>query len=193
MAFIPAHAYNLPNLLTFSRILLIPILVVFMLLPHAWAAWTALAIYIPGAITDYLDGYYARQLNQSSPIGRFLDPIADKLFVGAILFLLVASDRLVGIWVVPALVILMRELFVAGLREALGPKDIVVHVSQLAKWKTACQMTAIGFLIVWPFVSDYEIINLLVKWIGQLGLLAATVLTVKTGYDYAKAGLKHLV
>ena len=193
MAFTPHHIYNLPNILTFSRILFIPVLIVLLLLPHGWAAWAALAVYVPAAITDYLDGYYARQLNQASAIGRFLDPIADKLFVGAILFLLVASQRLTGIWVIPALIVLMRELFVAGLREALGPKEIIMHVSKLAKWKTACQMTAIGFLMVWPFVSDHEWVNLLVKWIGQLGLLAATVLTVKTGYDYAKLGLKYLV
>jgi cardiolipin synthase len=179
---------DIPNLLTISRIVTIPVMVALFFVPKAWAAWTILAIYAPAAATDYLDGYLARSLQVTSPIGRFLDPIADKLFVGALLFMLAAVHRLEGVWALPALIILIREIFIAGLREYLGPLNIQVPVSQMAKWKTGVQMTAIGFLIVGPFAPEW----IPALEIGQLGLIIAMALAVKTGWDYTKIALPHL-
>ena len=179
---------NIPNLLTMSRIVSIPLMVALFFVPQAWAAWTILAIYAPAAATDYLDGYLARSLSITSPIGKFLDPIADKIFVGALLFMLAAIGRLAGVWALPALAILLREIFIAGLREYLGPLNISVPVTNLAKWKTGMQMTAIGFLIVGPYAPDW-IPSL---WIGQIGLLIAMVLALKTGWDYTKNALPHI-
>lgn len=180
--------HHIPNILTLSRIVTIPLMVALFFVPKAWAAWTILAIYAPAAATDFLDGYLARSLQLTSPIGKFLDPIADKLFVGALLFMLAAVNRLDGFWVVPALIILMREIFIAGLREYLGPLNIQIPVSNLAKWKTGVQMTAIGFLIVGPYAPDW-IPSL---WIGKIGLVAAMVLAVKTGWDYAKNTMPYI-
>lgn len=181
----PPRKTDIPNLLTLSRMILLPIMIVLLLIHKPWAAWTALALYAPAAATDYLDGYFARLYNQPSKIGTFLDPIADKLFVGAILFMLAATNRLGGWWAVPALLIMMRELFIAGLREFLAGQDIPMPVSRLAKWKTGVQMTAIGFLIMWPYVTP-EWFSISVEWIGKAGIIAAMVLTLKTGWDYTK-------
>lgn len=180
---------NLPNILTFSRILAIPVMMVLFFFPFQWAAWTALFIYIPAAVTDFLDGYFARAHKTISPIGQFMDPIADKLFVGSMLFLLVAFDRLTGIWVLPAVIIFMREIFIAGLREYLGPMNIQLPVSRLGKWKTAIQMTAIGFLIVAGY-NPFEWIP--ERSIGQIGLTIAMILTIKSGFHYTVAGIKHI-
>lgn len=179
---------DIPNLLTLSRIVAVPAMVALFFIPKAWAAWAILAIYAPAAATDYLDGYLARSMRVTSPIGKFLDPISDKIFVGALLFMLAAVHRLEGIWVIPALLILMREIFIAGLREYLGPLNIQVPVSNLAKWKTGVQMGAIGFLIVGPYAPDW-IPSL---WIGQIGLLVAMVLALKTGWDYTKVAMPHI-
>ncbi len=180
---------NLPNILTFARILAIPVITILFFFPFQWAAWAALFIYIPAALTDFFDGYFARAHQTITPIGKFMDPIADKLFVGAMLFLLVAFDRLTGIWVLPAVIIFMREMFIAGLREYLGPMNIQLPVSRLGKWKTMIQMTAIGFLIV----SGYNTITWIPEQsIGQLGLTLAMFMTVKSGLDYAAVGLKHI-
>lgn len=180
---------NLPNILTFSRILSIPIMTILFFFPFQWAAWAALFVYIPAAFTDFLDGYFARAHKTISPIGQFMDPIADKLFVGAMLFLLVAFDRLTGIWVLPAVLIFMREIFIAGLREYLGPMNVKLPVSQMGKWKTAIQMTAIGFLIVAGY-NPFEWLP--VKWIGQIGLTIAMILTLQSGLQYTVIGLKHI-
>ncbi len=180
--------HHIPNLLTLSRIVTIPLMVLLFFVPKAWAAWTILAIYAPAAVTDFLDGYIARSLSLTSPVGKFLDPIADKLFVGALLFMLAAVDRLDGVWALPALAILLREIFIAGLREYLGPLNVQIPVSTLAKWKTGVQMGAIGFLIVGPYAPDW-IPSL---WIGKLGLLIAMVLALQTGWNYAKTAMPYI-
>ena len=187
----PPRKSDIPNILTVSRLVIIPFMVIFFLIKQPWAAWTVLALYIPAAVSDYFDGYFARMYKSESPIGVFLDPIADKLFVGAILFMLVATGRLENWWAVPALIIMMRELFIAGMREFLGTKEIKVPVTRLAKWKTGTQMTAIGFLIMWPYVGPVWF-SMTVEWIGKLGLLVAMFLTVKTGWDYTRAAWPHL-
>lgn len=187
----PPQKSDIPNLLTLSRLVFLPIIVVLFLIPKPWAAWAALALYAPAAATDYLDGYFARLYNQTSRVGVFLDPIADKLFVGSILFMLVATERLEGLWAVPALLIMMREVFIAGLREFLAGVAIDMPVTRLAKWKTGMQMTAIGFLIMWPYVSP-EWFSITVEWIGKGGLIVAMVLTLKTGWDYTAKAWPHL-
>jgi cardiolipin synthase (CMP-forming) len=128
-------------------------------------------------------------MNQMSAFGRFLDPIADKLLVAAILIMLAGYDRLPGFWMIPAIVIMMREMLIAGLREFLGPHRILIPVSRLAKWKTVSQMVAIGFLIMGRH-GDVVLPHTLL--IGQIGLSIAALLTVITGWDYMVKGLAHI-
>ncbi|HYE48387.1 MAG TPA: CDP-diacylglycerol--glycerol-3-phosphate 3-phosphatidyltransferase [Azospirillaceae bacterium] len=180
---------SLPNLLTLSRIAAIPVILGLLCVPEAWAAWTCCALFALAGITDWFDGYLARSLREESVIGKFLDPIADKLLVAAVLFLLVAVDKIAGLTVLPAVVILLREVMVSGLREYLAGLRISVPVSRLAKWKTAIQMVAIGVLIVGDDGPDM----LPVALVGDLGLWAAAILTLVTGWDYLRAGLKHML
>lgn len=178
---------NLPNSLTFFRIAAIPVMVVLFYMEGWMAAWANVALFTAAGISDYFDGYFARAMGQTSALGRFLDPIADKLIVGVALLMLVAFDRLEGLWVLAAVVILVREFLVAGLREFLGPYNVQVPVSKLAKWKTTTQMLFIGFLIAGPYGE------MLVPYainIGNIGITIAAVLTVITGWGYLKAGLK---
>ena len=180
---------NLPNLLTLSRIGLIPVLLLLLYLNEPWARWTALVLFTLAGVTDWLDGYLARNRGQVSSIGRFLDPIADKLLISAVIFLLVAVDSITGLVLLPALVILCREILVSGLREYLAGSQVPVPVSNLAKWKTVIQMVALGFLIVGHDGPDI----LPVQMIGEVGLWLAAVLTLITGYDYLSHGLKHML
>ncbi|MGM0423016.1 MAG: CDP-diacylglycerol--glycerol-3-phosphate 3-phosphatidyltransferase [Pseudomonadota bacterium] len=180
---------NTANLLTLFRILIIPVLVALFFMPGASATWSAVILFVVAAITDFFDGYFARALNQVSAFGKFLDPIADKLIVTVTLFLLVAFDRLEGLWIIPALVILIREVLIAGLREFLGPYKVTVPVSKSAKWKTTVQLFAIGFLIAGDHGPD--LIPYSVE-IGHYGLLAAMILTLISGWGYLKVGFKTI-
>jgi cardiolipin synthase (CMP-forming) len=179
---------SLPNLLTLSRIIVIPIIIGLFFVREPWAAWTACVLFSAAAITDYVDGYLARSWSQVSLVGKFLDPIADKLLVAAVLFMLVAVDKLNGISVLPAVVILLREVLVSGLREFLAGIRVGMPVSKLAKWKTAIQMVALGILIVGNDGPPW----LPVEAIGVVGLWAAGLLTLITGWDYMQAGWKHM-
>jgi CDP-diacylglycerol---glycerol-3-phosphate 3-phosphatidyltransferase len=179
---------SLPNLLTVSRIVATPVVVASFYAPGAAARWFACALFTAAAVTDWLDGHMARRWQQQSEIGRFLDPIADKLLVSATLFMLTAFGRLSAAAILPALVILCREILVSGLREYLAGLRVGVPVSRLAKWKTFIQMVAIGFLIV----GDAGPAVLPVAAIGEVLLWAAALLTLVTGYDYLVAGLRHL-
>jgi cardiolipin synthase len=179
---------SLPNLLTLSRILVIPVVIATFYVPGDYARWFACALFSAACITDWLDGHMARRWEQQSEIGRFLDPIADKLLVSATLFMLTATGRLSAEALLPALVILCREILVSGLREYLAGLRVGMPVSRLAKWKTAIQMVAIGFLIV----GDAGPAILRVSAIGETLLWAAALLTLMTGYDYLRAGLPHL-
>lgn len=180
---------SLPNIMTLGRIALIPLIILLMYIPTAFTAWTALILYTIACVTDYLDGYLARRMDTVSDIGKFLDPIADKIMVGSLLIALAAIDRLDGVWVIPAIVIMVREFLVSGLREYLGPKNVKLPVSGLAKWKTTIQMIAIGFLVIGPFGNSVLPFTLL---IGQIGLTVAALITVVTGWNYLKAGLLHM-
>lgn len=179
---------KLPNLLTFSRIAVIPIVVATFYLPGGYSQWIACALFAAAGITDWLDGHFARRWEQQSEIGRFLDPIADKLLVAAALFMLAASARISPPTIFPALVILSREILVSGLREYLAGLRVRVPVSKLAKWKTGIQMAAIGVLLVGDAGPSF----LPVRAIGEALLWIAALLTLVTGYDYLRAGLPHM-
>lgn len=180
---------SLPNLLTYGRIAAIPAIVI---LFHVWGdfgRWLSLFVFIVASLTDWLDGYLARAWQQQSALGRMLDPIADKLLVAVTLLLLV-SDFTIGGWsLVAAIIILSREILVSGLREFLAEVQVRVPVSQVAKWKTVLQMVALGFLICGPagdrFFPYISYIGLLLLWVSAL-------ITVYTGYDYFRGGLRHL-
>jgi cardiolipin synthase len=147
-----------------------------------------LGLFTLAGVTDFFDGYLARRSNQVSPFGRFLDPIADKLLVAALLLMLVGFERMT-VWTYPAaVIILMRELLVSGLREFLAQTQVSVPVSTLAKWKTTLQMFTLGFLIVGSDAPSW----IPAQAIGEIGLWLAAILTLITGYDYLKAGLKHM-
>lgn len=180
---------SLPNLLTLYRIAIIPVLLVVLYIDTGWARWLALALYTSACVTDFFDGYLARNRGQVSLLGRFLDPVADKLLVASVILLLVAVDGVADLTILPALVILCRELLVSGLREYLAEIQVPLPVSQLSKWKTVIQMVALGFLIV----RDAGPAFLPVLAIGQVGIWLAAVLTLVTGYDYLSRGLKHMM
>jgi cardiolipin synthase len=179
---------TLPNLLTISRILVIPALVATFYVDGHWAQWTAVALFAAAGLTDWFDGHLARTQGLTSNLGRFLDPVADKLLVAAALMMLVATDGIGGWTVLPTVVILCREIAVSGLREFLAELRVIVRVSTLAKWKTAAQMVAIGFLLSRD--AGQELVR--AHDIGVLLLWIAAILTIYTGYDYLRSGLKYM-
>jgi cardiolipin synthase len=183
-------ATNLPNLLTFGRIVAVPALALTYMLDGDIGRWLSLLIFIAASITDYFDGYLARVWQQQSALGRMLDPIADKLLVATSLLLL-ASDGTVARWsLLAAIVILSREILVSGLREFLAELRVSVPVTRLAKWKTTLQMVAIGFLLAGP--AGDKIVPY-VSYVGLLFLWISALVTVYTGYDYFRAGIRHLL
>ena len=182
---------QLPNILTFSRILAIPLVIGLLLFVNEpLGSWLAFIAYTFACITDFFDGFLARAWHQQSAFGRFLDPIADKLLVASVLLLLVGIDHISGLAVLPAAVILCREILVSGLREFLAEVRVSVPVTALAKWKTTIQMLALGFLLVGPSGPDFG--PLTTTEVGIWGLWGAALLTMFTGYDYLVAGLKHI-
>ena len=190
-----SRAYNIPNLLTYARIVAVPIIVLCFfvegrLASSDFARWTALTLFAVASITDYLDGYLARIWNQTSNIGRMLDPIADKLLVASVLLLMAADGTIAGWSIWAAIVILCREILVSGLREYLAALKVAVPVTRIAKWKTTIQMVAIAFLLAGP-AGDKVLPYTTEMGIGLLWV--AALLTMYTGYDYFKAGLKHMV
>ncbi|MDQ8699453.1 CDP-diacylglycerol--glycerol-3-phosphate 3-phosphatidyltransferase [Hyphomicrobium sp. LHD-15] len=183
------HATSLPNVLTYARIAAVPALVACLLFIEGEAGrWAAFWLFVVAAITDWLDGYLARRLAQQSTLGRMLDPIADKLIVGAALIMLVHDRTIDGMSIWAAVVILCREILVSGLREFLAELNVKVHVTALAKWKTAVQMVALAFLLAGP-AGDQIVPG--ISTAGILLLWLAAVLTLWTGYDYLKAGIRH--
>ncbi len=179
---------TLPNLLTLSRIAAIPLVIATFYVRAPYGPWIGCVLFALAGITDWLDGRLARLWQQQSELGRFLDPIADKLLVASILFMLAALQRISPFTIFPALVILNREILVSGLREHLASLKVRVPSSRLAKWKTGIQMGAIGVLMV----GDAGPVWLPVTLIGELMLWLAAALTLVTGYDYLRAGLIHL-
>jgi len=186
---------SLPNILTFTRIAAIPLVVgcVFaqsILDGPLWLRWLALAVFIAAGVTDFLDGYYARIWDQQSALGRMLDPIADKLLVASCLLMLAAENSIHGFTLWAAIVILCREILVSGLREYLAGLRVSVPVTKLAKWKTTVQLVAIGFLIAGEageaILPPTTMIGIVLLWISA-------IFTIYTGWDYFRAGIHHLI
>jgi CDP-diacylglycerol--glycerol-3-phosphate 3-phosphatidyltransferase len=183
--------FSLPNLLTYFRVLAVPIVVGCLFwYEDGTMRWVALFIFAVAAITDFFDGWLARLWSQQSSLGRMLDPIADKLLVASCLLMLVADHTIQGLWIWAAIIILCREILVSGLREYLAELRVSVPVSTVAKWKTALQLFSLGFLVVGP--AGEEVLPHTVE-IGLWLLLIAALLTLYTGYDYFRAGLRHVV
>lgn len=194
---------TLPNLLTLSRIVTVPLLALFLWWP-GWELGYAIAfvIYCLMGVTDYFDGYVARARGAVSKLGMFLDPIADKIMVAAVILVLTAQGVLRGPYVgdahvIAGLIILVREIAVSGLREFLGPLQVSMPVSRLAKWKTTFQMVSLGALILgkatpWWNVAPGGFVMNLPHTVGLTTLWAAAILTLITGWDYLRVGLKHM-
>jgi cardiolipin synthase len=191
----PSHALSLPNVLTYGRIAAVPIVAALLFLSDilemgVWLRWPALVVFALAAITDYFDGYLARSWNQISKLGRMLDPIADKLLVAVCLLMLAADGTIRGWSIWAAIVILMREILVSGLREYLAGVQVSVPVSRLAKWKTVLQLLAIGFLVAGvagdAVLPGNTLIGLTLLWLSAL-------LTLYTGWDYFQAGVRHVL
>lgn len=185
----------LPNLLTYGRIAAVPLVAaclfgVTIFEAGLWLRWVALTIFVLAALTDWLDGWAARAYGEQSSLGKMLDPIADKLLVGACLLMLAADTTIRGWSLWAAFVILCREILVSGLREYLAELRVSVPVSRLAKWKTTLQLVAIGFLLAGP-AGDEVLPG--TTHIGLTLLWTAAVLTLYTGFDYFRAGLLHIV
>jgi len=186
---------SLPNLLTLSRILAVPILVFLLWKPAPWDYAITFVLYCIVGITDYFDGYLARAQKQISKLGQFLDPIADKIMVAAVIIMLMASRKADGdapiienFNVIPALIIMLREIIVSGLREFLAELKVSMPVSRLAKWKTTLQLVSLGALILGGSVPGVTWVH----WVGVVSLWSAAALTLVTGYDYLRTGLRHM-
>jgi cardiolipin synthase len=192
----PARTFSVPNLLTYARIAAVPAVVACMYLSDImmqgglWLRWVALAIFIAAGVTDFFDGYFARAWGQLSTFGRMLDPIADKLLVASCLLMLAANGTIRGWSLWAAIVILCREILVSGLREYLAELRVSVPVTRLAKWKTTAQLVAIGFLLAGEagdrIVPVVTLTGLTLLWLSAL-------LTLYTGWDYFRAGVRHLI
>lgn len=183
---------DLPNVLTLSRIAAIPLMVALAAIRSPGTDFAACVVFSIAAITDYFDGKLARDYGQTSDLGRMLDPIADKLLVGAALMMLVGTNRLSDAGLYPAIVIMLREILVSGLREYLAGMAIGLPVTALARWKTGVQMGALGALLA----GNASAVLLGIAWlpvslIGETMLFAAAALTLVTGWDYLLAGLRH--
>lgn len=180
---------TLPNILTLSRIFAVPLLVGLLWWPQWQTGYAfAFALYCLMGITDYFDGYLARSKGMVSKLGVFLDPIADKIMIAAVILMLAATRDVSGVHIIAALVILLREIAVSGLREFLAGISVSIPVSQLAKWKTTFQLIAFGALILAGAVPQYPF----VQWVGLATLWSAAILTLMTGWDYLRVGIKHM-
>jgi cardiolipin synthase len=198
-----AQLFALPNLLTYGRIAAVPVVVALMywqsiLQGGLWLRWVALAIFIAAGITDVLDGYFARNWDQQSLLGRMLDPIADKLLVASCLLMLAAEETIHSWSLLASVIILCREILVSGLREFLAELRVSVPVTRLAKWKTTWQLIAVGFLIAGE--AGDRLVTLVIKSdtliitnIGLTLLWLSALVTLYTGWDYLRAGVRHLI
>jgi len=178
---------NIPNILTFFRILIVPVLISSFFLEGVISNWIAAALFVTASATDFFDGYLARTLGVESNLGKVLDPIADKLLVATAIVML-AHSRSDIIITISGMVILFREIFVSGWREFLAGLNVSIPVSNLAKWKTAVQMIALTILILGNKGTGFIYTDL----IGKALLVIAAILTLITGYKYLSASSKHL-
>jgi cardiolipin synthase len=177
---------TIPNILTFARVALIPLLIALLFAGGDTARWWAFGLFGILAFTDYLDGYLARKLNQKTQLGALIDPIADKVLVAALVVALVGSGDIAGWDIAGAILILSREFLVSGLREFLAHRTLSMPVTRLAKWKTTFQLVGIALYILPPLpVAGQDMTTSLIWWI-------ATVLTLITGYDYVTTATRRL-
>ena len=178
---------NLSNILTLIRIAVIPIIVLCIYLKSPIFGWIAFVLFCLASITDYFDGYLARIRNEVTNFGTFLDPIADKLLVAAVILIL-TSKGIISDWqTIPALIILLREITVSGLREYLAGIKVSIPVSRIAKLKTLLQLFALAFLNLSESIVDLS----LILYIGNIFLWVSALLTLYTCYDYIKGSIKH--
>ena len=192
---LPARPFALPNLLTYGRIAAVPVVVGLLFSQTImegglWLRWVALGFFIAAGVTDFFDGYLARMWGQQSSLGRMLDPIADKLLVSSSLLMLAAEELIHGWSLLAAVIILCREILVSGLREYLAELRVSVPVTRLAKWKTIAQMIAVGFLIAGP--AGDKVIPMVTQT-GVALLWMSALVTLYTGWDYMRAGLRYMI
>ncbi len=179
---------TLPNLLTLIRIAFIPLIIWGVYFDTLFSRWFALSIFSIAAITDYLDGYFARRWSQTTKFGQIVDPIADKLLVLSILLIVLSTGKTSKSLIIPGQVILCREIFISGLREFLHALKIRIPVSYLSKWKTTVQMFALGFLIL----GDDPLLDFNFLYIGEPFLWIAMILACITGYKYFTTSLVYI-
>ena len=178
---------QIPNILTIGRIIIVPIFVLTFFIPGFFGDLIPFFLFVIASFTDYLDGLLARLFKEESKLGELLDPIADKLLVAAVILILTSKEVIADWETIPALIILLREIAVSGLREYLAKIKVSVPVSRIAKIKTSIQLIALAFLIL----SESGITIIPIISIGKIALWVAGILTLYTGYDYLKSGLKH--
>ena len=178
---------NISNFLTIIRIIIIPIIVICIYLKSPIFGWTAFVLFCLASITDYFDGYLARIRNEVTNFGTFLDPIADKLLVAAVILILTSKGVIANWETIPALIILLREITVSGLREYLAGIKISIPVSRIAKLKTFLQLCALALLIL----SESTLELIVILYFGKIFLWIAGLLTLYTAYDYVKSSIKH--
>ncbi|MBP6012730.1 MAG: CDP-diacylglycerol--glycerol-3-phosphate 3-phosphatidyltransferase [Alphaproteobacteria bacterium] len=180
---------HLPNLLTLARIALTPVFVAAFWLDMPGGRWVAFVLFVIAAVTDYADGWIARRRNVVSRLGAMLDPIADKLLIASALLMLVYMDDIRGFVIIPALIILSREILVSGMREFLATISVQIPVSSISKFKTVVQVIAIAMLILAPAIEHVW------GWVHRAGIVAlwgAAVLTIYTGFSYVRANVAHV-
>lgn len=177
---------NIPNILTLFRVSCIPLIIICLIFQNFFLNWIALSLYILACLSDFFDGYIARKFSIESIFGKFLDPIADKILVISIIFILVAISKIEGLLIFPSLVIIVREVLVSGLREFFAENKPEIDVNKLSKLKTCLQMISLGFLIIG---DDFKYIEN-IFFLGEIGLWLSSFLTIYTGYLYFKNSVK---
>ena len=177
---------TMPNILTLSRVALIPVVIAMLFADDPAMRWWVFVLFVLLAATDYLDGYLARVLDQTSALGALMDPIADKVLVAALIIALVARGDIAGWDVAGAILILCREFLVSGLREFLAQRDLPLPVTKLAKWKTTAQLIALALLILAPLADPGQLLAISAIW------WVATALTLITGFDYVRSSARQL-
>lgn len=183
-------ALNIPNMLCYFRVAVIPVMMALFYFDNAVTAWANVILYTLAGLSDFLDGKIARATGQTTLLGKFLDSSTDKMIVGASLMQLLAFDRLEGLWIIPAIVIFLREILIAGVREFMAMYNVIVPISKLGKWKLAAQMVFIGFLIAGPYG---EMLIPYAYGIGKWGLLFAAIITVVSGWEYMREAWKTII
>jgi cardiolipin synthase len=183
-----ASDFNIPNFLTVLRVLLIPVIAACFYKPSELTRWVAVSIFLFACLTDYLDGYIARTYRQMTKFGQILDPIADKLLVASTLLLMAGFDKLTKWGLIPAIIILCREMLISGFREFLSDLRVTLPVSNLAKFKTAAQMVAITLLLICDLYQDQR----LLAHTGEIFLWLASVLSIVTGLSYYRETMKYI-